>query len=80
MTTGGSREQNAKGMMALLERHTAGYTVKVAPHCPKALGELMLRCMRREPATRPSAGEVLLLMLQLSAAAAEAEARGDAWA
>ena len=78
-TTGSRAEQSAKGIMVLLERHSANYAVKVAPHCPKALGELMLRCMRREPDTRPPAGEVLLTMLQLSAAAAEAAARGDAW-
>ena len=76
----GSRDPGGKRIAAMLERYSSGYVVVVAPHCPKALGELMLRCMQREPAARPAAGEVLQTLLQLSAAAAEAEQRGEAWA
>ena len=69
----------SSGMAVLLERYSAGYAVKVASHCPKALGELMLRCMRREPDTRPPAGEVLLAMLQLAQQATAAADRGESW-
>jgi serine/threonine protein kinase len=74
----GSNE-SGQGMAVLLERHTSGYAVKVASHCPKALGEIMLRCMRREPATRPPAGEVLLAMLQVAQQAQQAADRGESW-
>ena len=77
---GGSRDPGGRGLAAMLARYSTGYAVDVAPHCPKALGELLLRCMQREPAARPAAGEVLQTLLQLSAAAAEAAQRGEAWA
>jgi serine/threonine protein kinase len=76
----GSRDAGGKGIAAMLARYSTGYAVEIAPHCPKALGELILQCMQREPAARPAAGEVLQTMLQLSAAAADAAQRGVAWA
>ena len=76
----GNRDPGGRGIAAMLARHNSGFAVHVAPHCPKAFGELMLHCMQREPAVRPAAGEVLQTLLQLSAAAADAEQRGEAWA